>query len=201
MPVTLYITVIQHRPKCSLNRLQDQGWDIPELKAHSLKSKTASVRCFVSPSFILSLAHPAKWGTYVPSPHPSRNKTFSACLHHFLFFICLSVHSLSTLSDLLIPLSVSFHRNSKGVCYFYSLLCTVTLFDLFHTAGIINTVYLSHYCSYTIHIFSFYIAIPLSVQVGGFVMPVIYTNWNTTWTHERWRQRENRRQRSRYQDD
>ncbi len=70
MPVTLYITVIQHRPKCSLNRLQDQGWDIPELKAHSLKSKTASVRCFVSPSFILSLAHPAKWGTYVPSPHP-----------------------------------------------------------------------------------------------------------------------------------
>ncbi len=114
MPVTLYTTVIQHRPKCSLNRLQDQGWDIPELKAHSLKSKTASVRCFVSPSFILSLAHPAKWGTYVPSPHPSRNKTFSACLHHFLFFICLSVHSLSTLSDLLIPLSVSFHRNSKG---------------------------------------------------------------------------------------
>ncbi len=86
-------------------------------------------------------------------------------------------------------------------CYFYTLLCTVTLFDLFHTAGIINTVYLSHYCSFTIHIFSFYIAMPLSVQVGGFVMPVIYTNWNKTWTHERWRQRENRRQRSHYQDD
>lgn len=152
----LYITVIQHCLKCSLNRLQDQGWDIPELKAHSLKSKTASVHCFVLPSFILSLAHPAKWGTYVPSPHrhPSRNKTFSACLHYFLFFICLSVHSLSMLSDLFIPLSVSFHFeatvNSKGEG---KLKLWPWEHIYIHTADIVNTVYLSHYCSFTIHIF------------------------------------------------
>jgi len=70
MPLTLHLKVSQHRPKCSLNRLHDQGCDIPKLKAHSLKSKTASVWCFVLPfSVSLRLAHPVKWRTYV-QPHP-----------------------------------------------------------------------------------------------------------------------------------
>lgn len=51
MRLTSYIMVIHHRPKWSLNLLQDQGWDIPELKEHSLKSKTDSILYFVSPSF------------------------------------------------------------------------------------------------------------------------------------------------------
>lgn len=158
MPLTLHIAVIQHRPKCSLNRLQDQGCDIPELKVHSLKSKTASVQCFVSPFFILSLSLiPLNEEHMYPPPHPphpSRNKTFSACIHYFLFFICLSVHSLSMLSD--------------RFCSFLSNL----LLWLFSTditdISFFNFVLLFFYIL-------LYTAMSLSVQMEGFVIPIIHT--------------------------
>lgn len=113
MPLTSYIMIIHQRPKCSLNLLQDQGWDIPELKEHSLKSKTDSILCFVSPSFHSLSLIPLNQEHMSPPPHPAWNKTFSACIHYILLFIWLLVHSFSVPSDHFMAPSDMFSFDAK----------------------------------------------------------------------------------------